>query len=67
MNANTQPQAMNAQQLAAALTVHRTTIWRLLQAKRIPQPVRLGYRTLRWPPEVVAQILREIGPQEVQR
>ena len=67
MQFNAPPQAMNARQLAAALNVHRTTIWRLLQSNRIPQPVRLGYRTLRWPPEVVGQILRDFAGQAVQR
>ncbi len=60
MPSTAQRPAMNVGELAQALNLHRTTVARLVREGRIPQPVRLGYRTVRWPAEIVEQILRDL-------
>jgi len=39
---------LTARQVADLLGVHVRTVWRYSQTGIIPQPIRLGQRTVRW-------------------
>ncbi len=39
---------LSARQVADLLGVHVRTVWRYSQTGIIPQPIRLGQRTVRW-------------------
>jgi prophage regulatory protein len=39
---------LRAQELAALLAVHRTTLWRWVHDGHLPHPVRLGPNTVAW-------------------
>jgi prophage regulatory protein len=41
-------QFIRAQELAAMLAVHRTTLWRWVHDGHLPPPVRLGPNTVAW-------------------
>jgi prophage regulatory protein len=41
-------QYIRAQELAAMLAVHRTTLWRWVHVGHLPQPVKLGPNTVAW-------------------
>jgi excisionase family DNA binding protein len=41
------PQLISAEELSAMLGMSKRTVWRLLSAGQIPQPVRIG-RSTRW-------------------
>ena len=41
-------QYIRAQELAAMLAVHRTTLWRWVHDGHLPRPVRLGPNTVAW-------------------
>ena len=41
-------QYIRAQELAAMLAVHRTTLWRWVRDGHLPRPVKLGPNTVAW-------------------
>ena len=41
-------QYIRAQELAAMLAVHRTTLWRWVHDGHLPRPVKLGPNTVAW-------------------
>ena len=41
-------QYIRAQELAAMLAVHRTTLWRWVHDGHLPRPVKLGSNTVAW-------------------
>lgn len=47
MSTDTAPVLLTAEEVAAMLGVSERTLWRLLSAGKIPQPVRIG-RNTRW-------------------
>ncbi len=47
MSTNTAPVLLSADEVAAMLGVSERTLWRLLSAGKVPQPVRFG-RSTRW-------------------
>ena len=50
----TAPSVMiNAAEFARLLSVSKPTIWRMLSAQRIPEPIRLTAQCLRWKREHV--------------
>ncbi|RIK85624.1 MAG: hypothetical protein DCC67_03630 [Planctomycetota bacterium] len=54
------PWLMNAKDVAQALAISMRTLWRLVSARRFPEPIRLGGST-RWLREDVLKWLREGG------
>lgn len=48
MSTQTETLLIPVEQLAEMMNVSTRTVWRLLSAKRIPEPVRLG-GSVRWP------------------
>jgi prophage regulatory protein len=48
---------LNAKELAKMLGVTRQTIYLWLHAGRLPQPVRLGRRVIRWPEQEILEWL----------
>ena len=55
---------MTAAELAELLSVSVSLLYRMADAGRVPPPVRLGPRTLRWDRDVVARFLSEGGLKE---
>ncbi|WP_337173579.1 helix-turn-helix domain-containing protein [Paludisphaera sp.] len=47
MSTDTTPLLISAAELASLLGISERTLWRLLSAGRLPQPLRLG-RNTRW-------------------
>ncbi|AMV40262.1 helix-turn-helix transcriptional regulator [Planctomyces sp. SH-PL62] len=47
MSTDTAPQLISAEELAGLLGISERTLWRLLSARQLPQPLRLG-RNTRW-------------------
>jgi excisionase family DNA binding protein len=47
MSTDTTPLLISAAELASLLGISERTLWRLLSARRLPQPLRLG-RNTRW-------------------
>lgn len=41
-------QLLDARQVAALLSISLATLWRYVRAERVPQPIRLAPRCLRW-------------------
>jgi prophage regulatory protein len=41
-------QYIRAQEFAAMLAVHRTTLWRWVRDGHLPRPVKLGPNTVAW-------------------
>jgi len=41
-------QYIRAQELAAMLAVHRTTLWRWVHDGHLPRPIKLGPNTVAW-------------------
>ena len=52
---------IQAEELAALLNVSERTLWRLLSAGKIPEPVRLG-RSTRWRLDEVRQWINDGCP-----
>jgi excisionase family DNA binding protein len=50
-----------AAQLAELLQVTVSTIWRMVKAGQLPEPIRYNARLARWPKEVVEQWLQGYG------
>jgi excisionase family DNA binding protein len=47
MSVDTAPQLIRAEDVARMMGVSERTLWRLLSAGKLPQPVRIG-RSTRW-------------------
>ena len=47
MSIDTAPILISAEELASLMQVSERTLWRLLSAGKVPQPVRIG-RNTRW-------------------
>jgi len=47
MSTDTAPQLIRAEDVARMMGVSERTLWRLLSAGKVPQPVRIG-RSTRW-------------------
>ena len=47
MSTETAPMLISAEELATLMQVSERTLWRLLSAGKVPQPVRIG-RNTRW-------------------
>ncbi len=47
MSTDTTPMLLNAEELARLMQISERTLWRLLSAGKVPQPVRIG-RNTRW-------------------
>jgi len=41
-------QLLDARQVAGLLNISRATLWRYVKAERVPQPVRLAEKCVRW-------------------
>ena len=41
-------QLLKAREVAEVLAISMPTLWRYVKLERIPQPIRLGPRVLRW-------------------
>jgi excisionase family DNA binding protein len=54
MSTDTTPVLLSADEVAAMLGVSERTLWRLLSAGKLPQPVRFG-RSTRWRAAEVAE------------
>lgn len=54
------PWLMNAKDVAQALAISMRTLWRLVSARRFPEPIRVGGST-RWLREDVLKWLHEGG------
>ncbi len=39
---------LDARRIAGLLGVHERTVWRLVSAGELPQPIRLGTKMVRW-------------------
>lgn len=55
--------AWTSLQLRTALGLSRGGLAAAVKAGRIPKPIKLGHRTLRWPADVVERVLAERGAQ----
>jgi predicted DNA-binding transcriptional regulator AlpA len=51
---------LTAQSLARLLDVSLRQIWRLRAARRLPSPVRLGRRTVRWRESDISEYVRSL-------
>lgn len=54
---------LRVKDVAAALAVSPRTVWRLVSAGRLPQPIRLGPRTCRWRWGDIERVLDNAEPR----
>jgi excisionase family DNA binding protein len=53
---------LTAREVAARLSISRRTIYRMMERKQFPQPVRLGTRHVRWKTTDVQRYLDGLKP-----
>ena len=58
---------VSAEQLAKRLSVSRRTVFRLTSAGKLPQPIRLSKRTVRWDWQAVQEFLSSNGNRPKRR
>ncbi len=61
---NVQPTLITAAELAQMMQISVRTLWRLLSARQIPAPIRIGGNT-RWRLEEINQWIAEGCPQSM--
>jgi excisionase family DNA binding protein len=54
---------LSAKQLADLLGITRKSVWNLLAAGRLPEPIRLSRATVRWRREAIEEFLRQHEPR----
>jgi excisionase family DNA binding protein len=55
------PRLLTQGEVCELTGVSRITLWQWRRAGRFPQPLVLGYRTLRWPEPAIAKWLEASG------
>ena len=58
---NAPPPTVSADEIARALGVHVSTVWRWGRDGQLPKPIRIG-NTIRWPRRVLDEMIQ--GPAE---
>ena len=54
------PDLMTSQQVANRLAVSIRTLWRMVQAGKVPQPVRYNRKLVRWKAEDLARYIESL-------
>ena len=55
------PDLMTSQQVANRLAVSIRTLWRLVRAGKVPQPVRYNRKLVRWKTDELARHIQSLG------
>ena len=60
-DSRTYPDLMTSQQVANRLAVSIRTLWRLVRAGKVPQPVRYNRKLVRWKTDELARYIESLG------
>ena len=55
------PELLTSHQVAARLAISVRTLWRLVAAGKVPQPIRYNHKLVRWKRDEVARYIAELA------
>jgi excisionase family DNA binding protein len=61
--ARSSPELLTSQQVANRLAVSVRTLWRLVAAGKVPQPVRYNRKLVRWKADEVTRYIESLSPK----
>lgn len=55
---------MTDKEVAQALKLSRSSIWRLAKLGKLPKPIKIGANTARWKQSEISKWMAEVCPQK---